>query len=905
MSWSRLRGCEGGWIWSQHPLACGEPVLPFRINKMATNFATLYKKDLSTNCLKTKLVRRKSIRQKENRYIQFNKGRQFGLIDVNTQPSRDRELSCLEETDGIPSPKNKTKPIQTGNVSVKTRGQARIEMLQRYKAEKELRKLKEQRDKPLFKVGRYKPENPSFLPPTSQIPVLSKTKEKVAAAATALPVRETRSKAKNQLEGTSKLPARPQPLATAPNYTSKGCGLQPAQHRQKQSCVDKPPPKERKGVQPSAPPTTNGRITRSTAAALTRIPRASQMPTTAGNLSQKRVTNKGKQQKEIKNESEMALHDMKENTLEPVKREDNSYIPLSVDNGQDEAFLEKENMPASRLPDPAPPKRNRSFAPQNFLFKPLEGLATYKVKPMTPSRANVFLSPNLTWSPTKTTSKDTKETRPLDCPLRSQSSPIEEITENLPECQPALESLENEMESAVGAISCGSETSLQPVVPPVTETPEPAPAGELQHDVPYFRNILQSETERLTSHCLEWDGTAEMDIPEDAKDLVRTTVGQTRLLISERFKQFEGLVDNCEFRRGEKETTCGDLDGFWDMVNFQVQDVNKKFENLRKLQENGWQIAADVLAKRPARKASQRATKAKDGSAERTAARKRLAAIKALMKNQMKQDGVATEAAGPAMPWQVEKVTFDGGFFQVESPAKTFAGRTPKSTGRTPRRISTRTTPRSASRTLLQSCADTCVVRLGTPVVSNSVPPQPDLNTCLTFAGADHLSCIPEQSDTQAAEEPCAMTEDTAEEPNEAQTTTSDRGSPSKEMNGSVSVRSQELENPESNSEVPDAEEDEQQMDADLGGQDVLCSPKRDSPFEGTCDQGGELHTPGCKTGSLLGDFFSCDEMELDLRPIPDSSLVFTPLRNEAERFAATAVYSDLITFSPLPDGEK
>ena len=55
-----------------------------------------------------------------------------------------------------------------------------------------------------------------------------------------------------------------------------------------------------------------------------------------------------------------------------------------------------------------------------------------------------------------------------------------------------------------------------------------------------------------------------------AKDLIRMTLGQTRLLIAERFKQFEGLVDNCEFKRGEKETMCTDLDGFWDMVNFQV-----------------------------------------------------------------------------------------------------------------------------------------------------------------------------------------------------------------------------------------------------------------------------------------------------------------------------------------------
>ena len=43
------------------------------------------------------------------------------------------------------------------------------------------------------------------------------------------------------------------------------------------------------------------------------------------------------------------------------------------------------------------------------------------------------------------------------------------------------------------------------------------------------------------------------------------------LLMDQRFKQFSGLVDNCEFSTGEKETTCTDLQGFWDMVYFQVR----------------------------------------------------------------------------------------------------------------------------------------------------------------------------------------------------------------------------------------------------------------------------------------------------------------------------------------------
>ena len=40
--------------------------------------------------------------------------------------------------------------------------------------------------------------------------------------------------------------------------------------------------------------------------------------------------------------------------------------------------------------------------------------------------------------------------------------------------------------------------------------------------------------------------------------------------MSERFVQFSGLVDNCQYKQGEKETTCQDLRGFWEMIYFQV-----------------------------------------------------------------------------------------------------------------------------------------------------------------------------------------------------------------------------------------------------------------------------------------------------------------------------------------------
>lgn len=58
---------------------------------------------------------------------------------------------------------------------------------------------------------------------------------------------------------------------------------------------------------------------------------------------------------------------------------------------------------------------------------------------------------------------------------------------------------------------------------------------------------------------------------------IRTVIGQAQLLIAQRFKQFSGLVDDCEFNRGEKETTCTDLQGFWDMIYFQVHAVSLIF----------------------------------------------------------------------------------------------------------------------------------------------------------------------------------------------------------------------------------------------------------------------------------------------------------------------------------------
>lgn len=53
-------------------------------------------------------------------------------------------------------------------------------------------------------------------------------------------------------------------------------------------------------------------------------------------------------------------------------------------------------------------------------------------------------------------------------------------------------------------------------------------------------------------------------------DEIRTTIGLARLLLNQKLKQFKGLIHDSEFNTGEKTITCLDLEGFWDMVYFEV-----------------------------------------------------------------------------------------------------------------------------------------------------------------------------------------------------------------------------------------------------------------------------------------------------------------------------------------------
>lgn len=603
----------------------------------SSHFTGRHRKDLSTEMIRTKLAQRKSLSQKENRHKEYQQNRLFGLKDVNISIVEERNLLEISETSEELVPKKTTmKPSDQ-----------RRQMLQKYKEEKQLQKLKEQRERAkrgVFKVYHVKPDIPYFL--SNQKTLNAEPKKDIQSS-----VRITRSKAREQMEQIK---------------INNGTNVQATRPAQRQTSKMKVLDKEKKAPQPVVVPV--GRMTRS---ATNSLQAAKQTVRTVSSATKKTVMratneaerkspNEGRSLKQIETKSETVISfkvDSKENTLDPQ---------TSATNGIDLSKVEN----SSQI-NTAKLKEKNSFAPKDFMFQPLNGLRSYQVNPMTPRSADAFLTPSYTWIPSRAEDdikEATKEILTQECDIYSTGT----VHQDSNKSQCPLGSLPVRNKDAVNkneTLKSSNGHSTEDLPLQINEEQMSQP----KHDVPYFRNILQSESEKLISYCLEWDKKLQLDIPDDVKDLIHLAVGQTRLLMKERFKQFEGLVDNCEHKLGEKETTCTDLDGFWDMINFQIVDVKQKFNNLTKLEESGWQN--NKTSKKPLRKkvvASIVSQPRQDDSA-RIAARNRLAAIKNAMKEKMKQEKHA-EVANSIMPKEVDKIVFDAGFFRVESPVKSFSG---------------------------------------------------------------------------------------------------------------------------------------------------------------------------------------------------------------------------------------
>lgn len=257
------------------------------------------------------------------------------------------------------------------------------------------------------------------------------------------------------------------------------------------------------------------------------------------------------------------------------------------------------------------------------------------------------------------------------------------------ESEPEAES-ENEPETVSAKIA---PETVEPEIAPETVSakivPETVEPEAEEKDVKYFKKILDDNTKELTEKCLVWETKME-SLPknvtnyEDVSGTIRLTIGKANLLMNKkgRFEQFRSLINNCEFGLGEKETTCMDLQGFWEMIYFQVEDVNTKFSELVDLEAKNW-----ILEQKPKPKAApvKKAIVSKPFKPKAKAssnikammAAKRKAAMMANKENENSNQQIPeiqiTKDEEIPKKQEEEAVKFDAGFFELASPAKNTA----------------------------------------------------------------------------------------------------------------------------------------------------------------------------------------------------------------------------------------
>ncbi|KAE8284418.1 Disks large-associated protein 5 [Larimichthys crocea] len=561
-----------------------------RYPNMDSRFAHLRQRDTSVSMLRVKMSRRRSQSQKENRERAVNTRRQLDkLPELEMSSIAMANMSIIHE-----------KTVNNAKLAKNEAIEERLKQLQRWKERKALEKEKDKREKErkgVFKTGVYHPKDSLVVVSLPAVPSAStRAKETNVNTASSQSTRVTRSmKQQQQVEKPLKM--------QNPNTAAKKA--QPAVERSTRSRVAP--------VKPAAAPAPAK--TKTKVCAVEPVDKPADVRTTRSRAFVNIVAPPSDEDKNCKatvnnNTAQPAVAKEPELKEPEEKTRPSSPTPCSE---EEEMVVDQACDDSVPVTDPVEaPSSSSSFAPAGFTFQAPTGLSSFKFEPLTPRSASAFLTPSPTFS--------------LPPVPLFNAEPQTEPSKPSPPKSP-----------------CHSPPRTSPAVAPST----PDSPVESKHDVPYFRSEINNETERLLTLCDLWEPKVEDEsIPEEMRDSMRTAVGQARLLMKERFKQFSGLVDDCELGRGEKITTCTDLQGFWDMVYYQVEDVNKKFNALKEAESRGWvaEHKPPPRQKKVVKKPSAAPTKP---TGTKTAARSRLASVKAAMKARQ-QAAEAEKAANDA-----------------------------------------------------------------------------------------------------------------------------------------------------------------------------------------------------------------------------------------------------------------
>jgi len=128
--------------------------------------------------------------------------------------------------------------------------------------------------------------------------------------------------------------------------------------------------------------------------------------------------------------------------------------------------------------------------------------------------------------------------------------------------------------------------------PPKKTKPTPITNGSdvENHGGNYFINLVNLECDLIKKLVSQVESLLPVAPTEYSQARIQAIVGKSNLLMSQKIKQFLGLC--------EKNITCAlddlsrpknnDLEGFWDMVKIQVDQVKTEMQEIIELSNRGW-----------------------------------------------------------------------------------------------------------------------------------------------------------------------------------------------------------------------------------------------------------------------------------------------------------------------------
>jgi len=115
-------------------------------------------------------------------------------------------------------------------------------------------------------------------------------------------------------------------------------------------------------------------------------------------------------------------------------------------------------------------------------------------------------------------------------------------------------------------------------------------------DGDYFLEITRNEENRIQTMCSNMEENLSSSLSEEVEGQIRAFIGKATLLTTKKFKQFKGLCkQNLEPEEGEAfQTTDEDLQGFWDLMTIQRDELDASYKDLLEFKSNNWSRPAKI-----------------------------------------------------------------------------------------------------------------------------------------------------------------------------------------------------------------------------------------------------------------------------------------------------------------------